>query len=93
MGTTLPVLLQLLLDVQQDCSFPILHNMTLSNRAAIRVQLLIRQHEPNQAMSALLDLTPTPEECPISCVWQVTVAAIQVHMGATPLPPLILCMG
>ncbi|KAL3152469.1 hypothetical protein ABBQ32_001508 [Trebouxia sp. C0010 RCD-2024] len=79
MGTTLPVLLQLLLDVQQDCSFPILHNMTLSNRAAIRVQLLIRQHEPNQAMSALLDLTPTPEECPISCVWQVTVAAIQAN--------------
>lgn len=82
LGSALPVLLQLLQDAQQGCSLPLLHNMTLTNKAAIQLQLIIRQHEPNQAMDALLDLTPPapPDECPISCAWQVTVAAVQVQM-------------
>lgn len=80
LGPSLPLLLNLLLDAQQTCSFPLLHNLTLRERIAIRLQLLISQHEPNQATNSLLDLTvpASPDVCPVSCAWQATVAAIQV---------------
>ena len=80
LGPNLPLLLNLLLDAQQACSFPLLHNLTIRERLAIRLQLLISQHEPNQATHALLDLTvpASPDVCPVSCAWQATVAAIQV---------------
>lgn len=81
LGPTLPLLLKLLLDAQHTCSLPLLHNLTLCERAAIRLQLLISQHEPNQATNVLLDLTvpAAPDVCPITSAWQTTLAAIQVQ--------------
>ena len=80
LGPTLPLLLNLLLGAQQACTLPLLHNLALCDRAAIHLQLLIGQHEPNQATTSLLDMTvlASPDVCPVSSVWQVTVAAIQV---------------
>ena len=80
LGPTLPLLLALLLGAQQACTFLPLDDLTLSERAAIHLQLLISQHEPNQATNALLNMTvsASPDVCPVSCVWQATVAAIQV---------------
>ena len=84
LGQTLPLLLNFLLSAQQACTFPLLHNLTLCERATIRLQLLIFQHEPDQAMNTFLDLTvpASPGVCPISCAWQATVAAIQVGLAS-----------
>lgn len=81
LGPTLPLLLKLLLDAQHTCSLPLLHNLTLCERAAIRLQLLISQHEPNEATKAILDLTvpAAPDVCPVRSAWQTTLAAIQVQ--------------
>lgn len=86
LGPTLPVLLKLLSDAQHTCSLPLLHNLTLCERAAMRLQLLISQHELNQATNALLDLTmpAAPDVCPISCAWQTTLAAVQVQFALKP---------
>ena len=84
LGPALPLLLDFLLAAQQACTFPLLHNLTLCERATIHLQLLISQHEPNQAMKSLLDLTvpASPGVCPISCAWQATVAATQVGLAS-----------
>ena len=81
LGPTLPVLLNLLLDTQQACTYPLLHNLTLCEKTAIRLQLLISKHALCQPINVLLDLTvpATPDVCSITCAWQVTVAAVQVQ--------------
>ena len=86
LGPTLPLLLKLLLDAQHTCSLPLLHNLTLCERTAIWLQLLISQHEPNEATKALLDLTvpAAPDVCFISSAWQTTLAAIQVQPALKP---------
>ena len=80
LSPVLSLLLDMLADVQQDCSFSILQDLTFSESAAIHLQLLIVQHTHSQLARAILDhaLQPVPDACCVTYAWQATLSAVQV---------------
>ncbi len=77
LGHLLPVMLAMLVDIREGCSFPILHNMTLQESVSLELHLLVRNHQASEAVRNLLE---EAAGCTTNCVvdvWQVAVPAIQ----------------
>ena len=102
LGHLLPVMLEMLVDIREGCSFPILHNITLQDRVAIELHLLVRNHQVSEAVRNLLEEAAAYTTNCVVDVWQVAVPAIQASMkplaqSAVPasmslLPALLSCV-
>ena len=79
-GALLPTLVEVLVEVKEDCSLPVLHNLTLKESTCLDLQLLIRGHQPSEPLRALLHEAAHSASpgCHISSVWQITVTMVQV---------------
>ncbi|DBB07265.1 TPA: hypothetical protein ACH3X1_011825 [Trebouxia sp. C0004] len=70
LGHLLPVVLELLVDIREGCSFPILHNMTLQESVSLELHLLVRHHQASEAVRNLLE---EAAGCTTNCIqdiWQ-----------------------
>ncbi|DBA81186.1 TPA: hypothetical protein ACH3X2_007004 [Trebouxia sp. C0005] len=70
LGHLLPVVLEMLVDIREGCSFPILHNLTLQESVSLELHLLVRNHQASEAVKNLLE---EAAGCTTNCVidvWQ-----------------------
>ena len=77
LGHLLPVMLEVLVDIREGCSFPILHNLTLQESVSLELHLLVRNHQASEAVRHLFEESAG---CTTKCVidlWQVAVPTIQ----------------
>ncbi len=83
LGHLLPVMLEMLVDIREGCSFPILHNLTLQESFSLELHLLVRNHQASEAVRNLLE---EAAGCTTNCVidvWQIAVTAIQASKKAS----------
>jgi len=77
LGYLLPVMLEMLVDIREGCTFPILHNLTLQGSVSLELHLLVRNHQASEAVRRLFEESAG---CTTNCVidlWQVAVPTIQ----------------
>lgn len=79
LGPLLPMLLEVLVSVKRDCSFPVLHNLTFQESVSLQLQLLIRCYHPSEGVTALLAAAACSPSEGINEVWQTTVSTVQVR--------------
>ena len=83
LGHLLPVMLEMLVDIKEGCTPPILHNLTLQDSVSLELHLLVSNHQASEAVRSLLEETAG---CTNNCVidlWQVAVPAIQASETAS----------
>lgn len=83
LGRLLPVMLEMLVDIREGCSFPILHNLTLQESFSLELHLLVGNHQASEAVRNLLE---EAAGCTTNCVidvWQIAVTAIQASKKAS----------
>lgn len=83
LGHLLPVILEVLVDIKEGCSSPILHNLTLQESVSLELHLLVRNHQASEAVRILLE---EAAGCTTNCVvdvWQVAVPTIQASKTAS----------
>ena len=83
LGDLLPVMLEVLVDITEGCSFPTLHNLTLQESVSLELHLLVRNHPASEAVRNLLEEAAGSTTNCVVDVWQTAVPAIQASETAS----------